>query len=184
MKIIKIIKESRADIIVFVVLIILGVVSRMVPHLANFTAVGAISLFAGFYFKKQWKILAPLAIMFISDSVLGFYDLKLMFTVYFCLFVYFILGSYIKQNKVVFRAISFSLLGSTSFFIITNFAVWSLAGWYPHTGAGLSNCYIMALPFFFNSLMGDVFYTSVIFGAYAFVLNYSRLNNAITVNSK
>jgi len=183
MKIKKTIKESKNDIIVFVVLIILGVVSRMVPHLANFTAVGAISLFAGFYFKKQWKIIAPLAIMFISDSFLGFYDLRLMFTVYFCLFIYFILGAYIKQNKIVFRAVGFSLLGSVLFFVITNFAVWSFASWYPHTSTGLLSCYIMALPFFFNSLLGDVFYTSVVFGAYALVLNVARIQKFLAIKN-
>ncbi len=173
-------KENRNNIFVLVVLIIFGITSRLLPHPANFTSIGAILLFGGFYFKKEWKIIAPLAIMFISDSFLGFYDLKLMAVVYFCFFLYFIFGHYIKSNKIFLGSFGFSLLGSTLFFIITNFAVWAFAGWYPHTSVGLLNCYFLALPFFFNTLAGDLFYTGAIFGIYKLaedpkkILNYKR----------
>lgn len=177
-------KENKNNLIMLLVLVAWGIISRLIPHPANFTAVGAVLLFSGFYFKKEWKIIAPLAVMFISDGILGFYNLKLMFTVYFCFFLYFVLGSYLKQNKLALRATGFSLLGSILFFAITNLAVWAFTPWYPHSAAGLLNCYIMALPFFFNSLAGDIFYTSVIFGAYTLAINYSKLGNYLLIKNK
>ncbi len=62
--------------------------------------------------------------------------------------------------------ISCSLSGSILFFILTNFAVWTFSQWYPHNIQGLIECYMMAVPFFKNTLLGDLFYASVIFGCY------------------
>ena len=177
--------KKKSNIIIFLVLVVLGIISRLLPHPANFAPVGAIALFGGFYFKDKWKVLAPLAILFISDAVLGFYDYKLMFTVYFCIFLNSVIGSYIKNNKIMLKAVSFSFLGSVVFFIVTNFAVWEFTNWYSQTIAGLINCYIMALPFFLNSILGDLFYTFTIFGAYELAKNFelfkqSRIIKKIT----
>ena len=60
-----------------------------------------------------------------------------------------------------------SLISSTVFFIVTNLGVWLVGGLYPHTLPGLENCYILALPFFRNTLMGDLLYTGVLFGSFA-----------------
>ena len=37
---------------------------------------------------------------------------------------------------------------------------------YPHNGAGLMTCYVAGLPFLSNTVLGDLFFTSVLFGAY------------------
>jgi len=55
-------------------LILLGVVARLVPHLPNVTPVTAIALFGGAYLPKRWAILLPLAVMAISDVVIGFHQ--------------------------------------------------------------------------------------------------------------
>ena len=177
-------KDNKNNIIILLVLIAWGIISRLIPHPANFTSIGAILLFSGFYFKKEWKIIAPLAILFISDSFIGFYDLKLMATVYFCFFLYFIFGSYIKSGKPFLGSFSFSFLGSTLFFVITNFAVWLFTSWYSHTINGLLVCYTMALPFFFRMLAGDIFFSMIILGIYETVLYFIKLHKFQTIKIK
>ena len=56
---------------------------------------------------------------------------------------------------------------SLSFFIITNFAVWAQFDSYPHTAAGLAASYLAALPYLWNTLAGDLFYSAVLFGGFA-----------------
>lgn len=175
--------NNKRSIAVFAILVALGIVGRLLPHPANFSPVGAIALFGGFYFRKHWRILVPMIIMFISDSVVGFYDLKIMFAVYLCLFVNSVLGTYIKKKRIMIQAASFSFLGAILFFIVTNFSVWFFASWYPHTLVGLINCYFLAIPFFFNSLLGDVFFSVLLFGVYALASNVVREDGLQTVNN-
>jgi hypothetical protein len=63
-----------------------------------------------------------------------------------------------------------SLISSLAFFLITNFAVWAFFSWYPHTFAGLVSCFTLALPFFRNTLLGDLVYSGIFFGAYELML--------------
>ncbi|MFA4818191.1 MAG: DUF6580 family putative transport protein, partial [Parcubacteria group bacterium] len=67
---------------------------------------------------------------------------------------------------------------SITFFLVTNFAVWAFFDWYPHTWAGLITNFTLALPFFRNTLLGDVFYTGVLFGAYELALYLAARRSA------
>jgi hypothetical protein len=58
-----------------------------------------------------------------------------------------------------------TLVGSSVFFVVTNAACWAL--WYPRTLTGLAVCYVAAIPFFRNTLLGDGLFTAVLFGALA-----------------
>ena len=58
-------------------------------------------------------------------------------------------------------------MSSLLFFVLTNFGVWLVNGYYPHTVAGLAACYVAAIPFFQNSIAGDLFYTALLFGGFA-----------------
>jgi hypothetical protein len=49
------------------------------------------------------------------------------------------------------------------FFVVTNAACWALS--YPRTVAGLATCYVAAIPFFRNTLVGDGFYAAVLFAS-------------------
>jgi hypothetical protein len=55
---------------------------------------------------------------------------------------------------------------SVFFFVTSNFAVWMFSGIYARDAGGLVKCYIAALPFFQNTLMGDLFWTTVLFGGF------------------
>lgn len=157
--------KMKEKIVAITVLVLVGIIYRFVPHPPNFAPVAAISLFSGFFFRRYF-ILIPLAVMLISDIFIGFYDWKLMVVVYSSFLLISLLGILIRKNKSVASLVGYSLAGSLLFFITTNFAVWFFASWYPHNLKGLMDCYSMAIPFFKNTLAGDIFYTAIIFGCY------------------
>ena len=145
--------------------IILAVVVRLVPHPPNFTPITALALFGATTFKNRFVgILAPLLAMAISDLYLGFYSISIW--VYSSFFLISILGIYFKEIKT-----KNILISSLVFFIVTNFGVW-LAG-YPKSIEGLLLCYTMALPFFFNSIIGDLFFSYIL--KYSFKFSENKL---------
>ena len=132
---------------------LIAVLFRLLPHLPNFTPITAIALFGGLYFSnKTMAYLVPLVIMALSDLFLGFHSIS--FVVYAAFIVVSFIGTQTKKTSVFTI-----LLSSISFFIITNFGVWLIG--YPKTWSGLVECYTLALPFFRNSLLGDLFYSGV-----------------------
>ena len=146
---------------VIIAFMLIAVLFRLFPHLPNFTPVTAIALFGGLYFSnRKMAYLVPIFIMALSDVFLGFHPISL--------FVYtaFLLVSFIgtQTNKPSIYTI---LLGSLSFFIVTNFGVWLIG--YPKTWTGLIECYTLALPFFRNSLLGDFFYSGILIFGFKFV---------------
>ena len=148
------------------IIVSIGIISRIIPHAPNFAPVAAIALFSGVYFSKKTAIILPVILMFASDIFIGFYDLKLMAVVYLSFVLCGILGFWLKERKKWHTIIFCSIFCSLIFFILTNFAVFIFAPWYPKTISGLMQCYVMALPFFRNSLQGDLFFIFVFFGAY------------------
>jgi hypothetical protein len=150
---------------IYYILILLGFLTRFIPHPANFTAVAAVALFSGYYLKnKKVAFFAPMAIMLLSDWIIGFYDWKLLLSVYVSFGIVVLLGIAISKKKWLF-ALPASIIGTISFFLITNGAVWLFAEWYPHTFAGLITCYAEGLPFLKNSFAGDLTYTLILFSA-------------------
>jgi hypothetical protein len=59
-----------------------------------------------------------------------------------------------------------SVAGSIVFFLVSNFGTWALSGMYAHTLTGLAACYAAAIPFFQNTLAGDLFYATLLFGGF------------------
>jgi hypothetical protein len=81
-------------------------------------------------------------------------------------------GLILQKRLTVINTISASLGASILFYLVTNFASWT-SGFmpYPMNAAGLMQSYIAGLPFLLNSVLGDLFYTSVLFGAVYFASN-------------
>lgn len=149
-------------------IVVLAVVLRLIPHLPNFTPLAAMALFAGTYLKrKELAFAIPMAVMFISDIFLGFH--QTMIAVYVSLAMVVMIGFYLRRNVKVHRVIVASLVSSLVFYAITNFAVWTsgMVG-YPMNASGLMQCYVAAIPFFRNALLGDLFYNAVFFGSFYF----------------
>ena len=148
-------------------LIFLGVVSRLVPHPWNATPLTAIALFGGTYLSKRWSILLPLAIVALSDLVLGWHS-TIPFT-WGAFAATGVLGWWLRSRPSAGRIIAGSLFGSVIFFLVTNFGVWAAQTLYPKTVSGLWECYVAGIPFFRNALAGDLVYTAALFGMFAAV---------------
>lgn len=158
-------------------LILLGISTRLLPHPANFAPIAAIALFAGIYLPKKFAIILPMVAMFLSDLVLGFYLWPVMISVYFSFAITGLLGLAIQKHKRVSTVLGGALLASILFFIITNGAVWAFGTMYSHNLNGLIQSYLMALPFFKNTLLGDLFYTGVLVGSMEVIQNYASSKN-------
>jgi hypothetical protein len=131
--------------------------------------VSAIALFGGVYLSRKTALILPLAIMAVSDIFLGHYEMGVMISVYASFLLCVLIGFWLKKNKKWYTVLGTSLFGSSLFFLITNFAVWFLTPWYEKSWAGIIQCYFMALPFFRNTLLGDLFYISIFFGVYELI---------------
>jgi hypothetical protein len=152
--------------LVVTILILAAALSRLIPHPYNFAPITAIALFGGANFsKKAWAFLIPLGALFISDLIIGFYPE--MAVVYGTALVIVCMGFWVRKHRSVGSIAGATVAGSIFFFLTTNFAVWALQDIYPRTLQGLATCFTMALPFFRNTLTGDLFYTAVLFGALA-----------------
>jgi len=159
-------KITNSKKLTLLLLVILGISARFLPHPANFAPIGAIALFGGLYLPKRYAIILPLIAMLISDIFIGFYSWQIMLSVYVCFGLTGLSGLFIRNHKNFFSVVSVTLLSSVSFFLITNAAVWAFGTMYTHNFAGLMQSYVMAIPFFRNSLLGDLFYVGVLVGGY------------------
>ncbi|PYK36077.1 MAG: hypothetical protein DME54_02415 [Verrucomicrobia bacterium] len=151
----------------------LAALSRLLPHPPNVTPIAAIALFAGAHFcNRKAAFLLPIAAMFLSDLVIGFavYGgalLKSQPVVYFCMLMAGVIGRLIRNNGSALKIASATLGNAVMFYLVTNFAVWAWGALYPRTWSGLIACYTAAIPFFRNSLIGDITFVAVLFGGFA-----------------
>lgn len=153
-------------------LIALGAATRFLPHPANLTAVGATAIFAGVVFPKRWGIWLPLLIMIVSDVFIGWH--KLVLFTWGSMALYVLLGWAMRKRKKTGAIVAATIIGSTQFFLITNWAVWQFETMYPHTFSGLLASYVAGLPFYRNMLVGDVVYVGILFGLFALAQQFVR----------
>ncbi|MFL6737131.1 MAG: DUF6580 family putative transport protein [Sphingomonas sp.] len=144
---------------------------RLVPHPPNFSPIDAMALFSGAYLgRRQIAFIAPLAALLLSDAVLGFYHG--MATVYASVAMIVALGWGLSQRRSPLRVAVAAVAGSIIFFVTTNLGMWLFSGIYPVTYAGLVACYAAALPFFQNTVAGDLFYAVLLFGGFALAQHF------------
>ncbi|MBO9154329.1 DUF6580 family putative transport protein [Chitinophaga sp. GCM10012297] len=178
-------KESISKILLIGGLIFLTVLGRLITNhlqIYNFTAMGAGALFAGVVLRdKKYAYAVPILALFLSDlffqlftSIPGFYGGEMFFVYGGFLLITFI-GTRIRKANPgnIFLA---SIASGLVFYLMSNFGTWLFRDMYPHTLSGLISCYWAAIPFFrnelfgsffLNTIMGNVFYSGVLFGAYA-----------------
>lgn len=146
-------------------LILIAILTRLLPHPPNFAPITSIALFSGFHFaNKRLALFVPLIAMFISDLFIGVHSL--IPVIYLSFLLISILSFYMKS-----LSISNVVLASTLFFVMSNLGVWYF--YYPLTWAGLTSCFVLAIPFFVNALVGDLFYTSVLQFSFKKVKTYA-----------
>lgn len=160
----------------------------------NFASIGAISLFSGAIFKnKPFAFLLPIAALFATDLYLelragvGFYDASQYF-VYGAVAVIVLMSKFMKRVSVL-NVLGFSIASSVAFFLITNFGTWfagyfateAIPAMYPMNFGGLMTCLEMGIPFYRNTLISDVAFSGVMFGAYAVYQSMAARKMAINV---
>ena len=156
--------------ITLILMIFAAAASRVLPHPLNFTPIGAMALFGGAYFTdKRMAFLVPLSAMLLGDLVLGFHSTLPFVYAGFAIMV--AVGMTLHNRCDMLPVMGATLLGSVVFFILTNFGVWALENMYPKNLGGLVTCYVAAIPFFHNSIAGDLVYTTALFGGFAWLAN-------------
>ncbi|MBT3539304.1 hypothetical protein HOF40_01255 [Candidatus Parcubacteria bacterium] len=156
--------NKKHYIILISILLVVGFGARLLPHPANFAPIGALALFGGLYLPRKWALILPLGAMLASDIIIGFYSWQIMLSVYVCFALVVGIGLLVRKNKKFHTILGGTVLGSILFFLITNAAVWGFGSIYTINFSGLMQSYYMALPFFRNSLLGDLFFTGVLVG--------------------
>ena len=146
-------------------LLVIGVLSRVIFHAPNFTPVLALALFGGMYLKKRQALWMPLALMVISDLVIGMHDMMLL--TWGSILLISALGYWQREKRSAGRVFGMSLVSAVLFFVVTNFGAWLVM--YPKTLEGFIQCYTLAIPFFRNSLVSTMVYSGVLFGVYEIV---------------
>lgn len=150
--------------IIIISFILIASLSRLLPHEPNVTPIMALSLFSGtFIDNKRLAYIVPILAMLISDLIIGIHPL--IFVVYLSILISVSLGFVLKKKLTLLNTIGIAFLSSFIFFLITNFAHW-VAFYEIHNFQTLFKCYIDAIPFYRNSLIGDGVYTLVLFGGY------------------
>ncbi len=153
-------------------LLLVAVLSRLLPHAGwmNFTAVGGALLYFGA--RRSWReMLAPLAVLMATDYFLTVYVYHYGFhwLAYLPTWAWYVaamaLGQILLRSRTTFvRVAAGALLGPTSFFVLSNYAVWVGGGMYPRTLGGLGACFVAALPFYRNDLLSTALVAGVAFG--------------------
>jgi len=153
-------------------LIALAVLSRLVPHpdWLNFTAVGGALLYFGA--RRSWReMLAPLAALMATDYCLTVFTYHYAFRweAYVTTWAWYVmamaLGHILLHARTTFVRVGAGvILGPTSFFAVSNYAVWAGGVMYPHTLAGLGACFAAAIPFYRNDLLSTGIVAGLAFG--------------------
>jgi hypothetical protein len=165
-------------------LILAAVVSRVVPHTwFSFTAVGSGLLFFGARRPLSQAIL-PIAALAATDYYLTVFAYNYPFHVaeYLPTWIWYaaaiFLGRILLRERLSWgRGITAVLMSSTSFFLISNYAMWATTPMYPHTFSGLSACYVAGLPFYRNDLLSTAIITGLVFGLPALVRHQIRMRD-------
>ena len=157
--------SDKQNLFALIILLIM-VLSRLIPHPPNFTPIIAIAMMSGYFFKNlKYSILVLASTMILSDMILGFHNTMLF--VYLPLFLVVIYFLKLKKEIYFKNLFIFSIGSSLVFFIISNFGVWLMGNMYEKNFYGLIDCYFLAIPFYKNTLL-----STIIFSYSAYSANY------------
>ena len=160
------------------ILLVLGIMSRLIVHQPNFTPVMALALFGGMYLPRKTAVIVPVLMMVVSDVLIGMHATVLLTWGGVALIAG--LGLWLRERKNVARLLGASMISAWLFFVISNFGAWLVM--YPRTLEGLRQCYFLAIPFFRMTLLSTVMYAClfvVVYEALAFLLRQTRFSKIL-----
>lgn len=194
-------KQNNTLVLSAGLLIIAAAFTRLFPHAPNFTAIGAMAIFGGSVIKdKKLAFLLPLGALLLSDICLqllgqvikldwvskGFYGTT-QFFVYAAFLIITALATFMQKRSVANIALA-AIWSGAIFFLLSNLGVWASSNFYPKSLSGLAACYAAAIPFYkneffgnflLNSIMGNIFYSALLFGAYSIMERKTSMQKAI-----
>jgi hypothetical protein len=190
--------QPKAEFLLTVGLVVIGILTRLLfnaIHFYNFNAVIATAIFSGAYLtRNKWAMLVPFIALLATDAIgqflihsdtLGFYDVPQMSVVYGSFGLALLIGKLYAPKPSLLRYIGVTLGGSVTFFLVTNFALWPFYAnqLYPQTLGGVLQSYMVALPFYRNTLLSDLIFTAVLFGGFEMAKVYlPQLKKELAVN--
>lgn len=155
------------------VLILGAAITRLLPHPPNVTPLAGMALVGAAYLDKRFAFAIPLVALLVSDIYIGFHSV-MPFT-YGSFLLIALIGLWLRRNKKPVYLAAASLASSIIFFIVTNFGVWVVQNsMYPKTIEGLAACYLAAVPFFRNTVIGDLLSTGILFGLFEIAESFCR----------
>jgi hypothetical protein len=164
--------DNKARIIALLLAIVAAAAMRLLPHPPNFSPIAAMALFSGAYLpKRALAFVVPFGALILSDALLGGFYPGMNF-VYLSFGLTVLIGWAVAKRKTVPMIGGAALASSVLFFVLTNFGMWLFSGFYPLTWEGLVACYVAAIPFFQNTVAGDLFFTALLFGGFALAERY------------
>lgn len=185
-------KQLSKNQLLVTVLIVVGALTRILPHAPNFTAIAAVALFSGALVKnRSLAFLIPLTALFVSDLIINnliypqyFDGFSLgyagMWAVYGSFLLVVLMGRLFMIPGKPGNMLMMSVTSAIVFFLITNFQVWSMGGMYPANAAGLAASYLAALPFLGNMVAGTGVYLFAMYYGYKLVSNKLATTAAYT----
>lgn len=171
-------KSNWIKVSVVVGLVLLAAFSRLIKHPDNFTAIGAFAIFSAYTIQNKWlSSILPLIAMWVSDLVINnivyaSYTNSMVWVsegfiwIYAGVLAQSIISWFLVSDNKFTNIIGSSLFGAIAFFILSNFGVWIGSTMYPNTLSGLATCFAAAIPFFANTLAGNLFFSFILFGSY------------------
>jgi hypothetical protein len=171
-------KSNWIKVSVVIGLVVLAAFSRLIPHPNNFTAIGALAIFGAYTVQNKWlSSILPLMAMWVSDLVINnivyssYTNSMIWFSegfvwIYAGVLAHSFISWFLVSNNKFTNIIGSSLFGAIAFFILSNSGVWVGSTMYPFTFSGLTACFGAAIPFFANTLAGNLFFSFILFGSY------------------
>lgn len=159
-----------------------AIIVRLIPHPANFTPLGASAIFGAKNLNRPWNYVAPLFVLFITDLFLGFHATMPYVYGAFIISV-FIAEIILRSSTSTSRLVGLAVANSFIFYLVTNFGVWIQGSLYPPTLIGLTESYVMGLPFLRNMLIADVMFTVGVFKVFELAINnpaIERFDNQVS----
>ncbi len=146
-------------------IIVVLAIFRLLPHWPNVSPVAAMALFGGAYFAdKRMAFIVPFLALFLSDLFLGLHNSMVFVYTGFALTV--AVGFALKNRITITNTLFAAVAASVVFFLLTNLGSWLMSGIYAKSASGLMQAYVAGIPFFQNSLLGNLAYAVIIFGGY------------------
>ena len=140
-------------------------VARLLPHAPGFVPVAASALFAGRMLRiPALAVIVPLLAMALSNAALPSEDWRIALVLFAAMAVPALVGMLSRRYRGAVAIGAAMVSCSLFFFAASNFAVWAFSGLYALNLQGLTECYVAALPFLDKTVLGDLFWTAILFG--------------------